>query len=50
MFRGREMAHKDVGKRVVDKVCEELSDIADAEAHAKQMGRNLSLTLAPKRK
>ncbi|GAB5411933.1 MAG: translation initiation factor IF-3 [Chlamydiales bacterium] len=50
MFRGREMAHKDVGKRVVDKVCEELSDIADTEAHAKQMGRNLSLTLAPKRK
>jgi len=50
MFRGREMAHKDVGKRVVDKVCEELSDVADAEAHAKQLGRNLSLTLAPKRK
>lgn len=50
MFRGREMAHKDVGQRVVDRICEELEEVADAEARAKQLGRNLSLTLAPKRK
>ncbi len=50
MFRGREMAHKDVGQRVVDRICDELEEIADTEARAKQLGRNLSLTLAPKRK
>lgn len=47
MFRGREMAHPEVGRKTVQKVVEALSDIATPEAFPKQMGRNLSLTLAP---
>jgi len=47
MFRGREMAHPEVGRRVVQKLLDGLSDIATPEAFPKQMGRNLSVTLAP---
>ncbi|NGX38289.1 MAG: Translation initiation factor IF-3 [Chlamydiae bacterium] len=47
MFRGREMAHPEVGRRVVKKLIEALSDIATSEAMPKQMGRSLSVTLAP---
>jgi len=46
-FRGREMAHPEIGKRIVQKMIDQLSDIATAEAFPKQMGRNLSVTLAP---
>lgn len=47
MFRGREMAHPEVGKKVVQKMIDGLSDIAAAESPPKQIGRNLSVTLAP---
>lgn len=47
MFRGREMAHPEVGKAVVEKFCGELGDVANVEAKPKMMGRMLSLVLAP---
>lgn len=47
MFRGREMAHPEIGKAVVNKFCEELHDVANVEARPKMMGRMLSLVLAP---
>lgn len=47
MFRGREMAHPEVGRKVVQKILDGLSDIATPEGTPKQMGRNLSVTLAP---
>ena len=47
MFRGREMAHPEIGKRTVMKIVNDLSEIATPEAIPKQMGRNLSVTLAP---
>jgi len=47
MFRGREMAHPEVGRKVIKKMIEELADIATPEAMPKQMGRSLSVTLAP---
>lgn len=46
-FRGREMAHPEVGRRVIQKMIDGLADIATAEAFPKQMGRNLSVTVAP---
>lgn len=46
-FRGREMAHPEIGRRVVDRFCEELKELSQIETPAKQMGRNLSLVLAP---
>lgn len=50
MFRGREMAHPELGARVTSRIVEELQDIAQLEASPKQMGRNLSLVLAPQGK
>ncbi len=46
MFRGREMRHKDVGHKVVMRICDELKDIAAAESNMKMMGRFLSVVLA----
>lgn len=47
VFRGRELAHPEIGRRAVERICEELSDIATPESDAKLMGRNLSTVLAP---
>ncbi|MBB65250.1 MAG: translation initiation factor IF-3 [Waddliaceae bacterium] len=47
MFRGREMAHPEIGRRVVKKLCEDLADVSIPEAMPKQMGRFLTLVLAP---
>jgi len=47
MFRGREMAHPEVGQNVVKRMCETLSDIAVAENNLKMLGRNLIVVLAP---
>lgn len=47
MFRGRELAHPEVGKKVLQKMIDELIDISTAEAFPKQIGRILSVTLSP---
>jgi translation initiation factor IF-3 len=47
MFRGREMQHPEFGQRIVKRMCDELADIAVAEAFPKMMGRSLSVVLAP---
>ncbi len=47
VFRGRELMHPEIGRKAVEKICEDLSDIASAESDPKLMGRNLSTVLAP---
>ncbi len=47
VFRGRELAHPEIGVRAVKRICEDLSDIASPESEAKLMGRNMSVVLAP---
>ena len=47
VFRGRELMHPEIGKKAVEKFCEDLSDVATPESEAKLMGRNLSTVLAP---
>lgn len=47
VFRGREMLHPEFGKRIIDRICEDLSDAASAESPAKMLGRSLSVVLAP---
>jgi len=47
MFRGREMLHLDLGVKVIEKFCTDLSDVSTIEAPAKLMGRAMSTTLAP---
>lgn len=46
-FRGREMAHPEVGEKLMRALCEGLEDIATAESPLKMMGRMLLVVLAP---
>jgi len=46
-FRGREMAHKDLGEAVMRRVKEDLSGMAVVEMEAKQVGKSINMTLSP---
>ena len=48
MFRGREVQHDNLGYDLLDKLAEELSDLATKEGRPKREGRNLSLILGPR--
>jgi len=48
MFRGRQVAHPELGKEVLDRVSDELSDIGKIEADARLEGKNMTMILAPK--
>ncbi|HUF90123.1 MAG TPA: translation initiation factor IF-3 [Gemmatimonadota bacterium] len=50
MFRGREMAHTENGREVLDDVVEEIGDLAIVEQHVRLEGRNMFLILAPNSK
>jgi translation initiation factor IF-3 len=47
MFRGREMAHTDLGRRILDRLVEDLKDVAVVDAFPKQEGRNMIMVIAP---
>jgi translation initiation factor IF-3 len=47
MFKGREMLHKDLGRKLLDGIVEELKDIAVVEVPGKLMGRFLTVVIAP---
>ncbi len=47
MFRGREMAHTQIGKKLVEECCAKLEDIAVAESPPSSLGRLLIVVLAP---
>lgn len=47
MFRGREMAHPEVGREVLDKALEKLKDVAGVEKPPGMEGRFLSVILTP---
>ena len=46
-FRGREMAHQDLGMNLLNKVREETTDIAKVESAPKLEGRQMVMVLAP---
>jgi translation initiation factor IF-3 len=48
MFRGRQMAHPELGKAVLDRVATALADVGKIEQEAKLDGRNMIMVLAPK--
>ena len=48
MFRGRQIAHLEFGKAVIDRVATSLADIGKVEQEAKLEGRNMVMVLAPK--
>ncbi len=47
MFRGREMAHMDLGQRLLDRLSEDVAEIAKIEVPAKVDGRNMTMVLNP---
>ncbi|MGO3577433.1 MAG: translation initiation factor IF-3 [Leuconostoc falkenbergense] len=47
-FRGRMITHQDIGRGVLDRMAEELDDIAKVEQRAKMDGRQMFLVLAPR--
>jgi translation initiation factor IF-3 len=50
MFRGREMAHPEMGFKILEKVAQDVGEIAAIEQYPKQDGRNMTMVLAPTRK
>lgn len=47
-FRGREMAHQDLGLKVLDRVRDEVADIAKVESTPRTEGRQMSMVIAPR--
>lgn len=47
MFRGREMAHPEQGLNVLDRLAEDLKDVATIEQRPKMEGRNMHMLVAP---
>ncbi len=46
-FRGREMAHQEIGMELMFKVREDLSGMSQVEMDPKLAGRNITMTLSP---
>ncbi len=47
MFRGREMAHPDLGLSILERLADDLKDIAVIESQPKMEGRNMHMLIAP---
>jgi translation initiation factor IF-3 len=48
MFRGRQIAHPELGKAVLDRVATELADIAKIETEGRLEGKSMTMILTPK--
>ena len=48
MFRGREMAHVDKGREILDRIAEEMSSFARIDLEARLEGKNMFMILSPK--
>ncbi len=49
MFRGREVSHPELGRKILDRVAEQVDDIAEVENYPRIDGRNMTMVLAPAR-
>ncbi len=49
MFRGREQSRPELGRRLLDKLAEEIADLGSVESAPKQDGRNMVMVVAPHR-
>ena len=49
-FRGREMAHRELGMELLKRVEKDLEDYAAVEQHPKMEGRQMVMVLAPKKR
>ncbi len=49
MFRGREMAHPERGEMLLNRLAEDLQDVAIVEQRPQQDGRNMTMMLGPQK-
>jgi translation initiation factor IF-3 len=49
-FRGREVAHPELGTKILNAVIEQLGPIAKVDSHARLEGRNMTMVLSPEKK
>ena len=49
-FRGREMAHQELGMEMMKRVEADLTELAQVEQYPKMEGRQMTMVLAPRSK
>ena len=49
-YRGREMAHQDLGAQIMERIRTDLAEEAQIEQNPKLEGRQMIMVLAPKKK
>ncbi|AZV30858.1 translation initiation factor IF-3 [Cobetia marina] len=49
-FRGREMAHQDIGRKLMERIAGDLGELVTVESFPKMEGRQMIMILAPKKK
>jgi len=47
MFRGRQITHPELGREVLDRVTQDLADLAKIESRPNMEGRTMSMVIAP---
>ena len=47
MFRGRQMAHPELGREVLDRVVQEVADVGKVESNPTMEARSMTMVLAP---
>ena len=50
MFRGREMAHTDLGRKILDRLLADLGETIVVESFPKQEGRNMIMVIGPNKR
>jgi translation initiation factor IF-3 len=50
MFRGREMTHTELGRRILDRLVEDLGGMVTVESMPKQEGRNMIMVISPNKR
>ncbi|MCP0914560.1 MULTISPECIES: translation initiation factor IF-3 [Legionella] len=48
-FRGREVAHQDIGMKIIERLQQDTAEFAVVEQQAKREGRQLMMVLSPKK-
>jgi len=48
IFRGRELAHKELGRKLMERLTEDLSETANVEVPIRSEGRTMMMVLSPK--
>jgi translation initiation factor IF-3 len=49
MFRGREMAHTELGRRLLERLATDIAEIAQVDSPARQDGRNMIAVFSPRK-